>query len=110
MVTLNANSPKYDANYSTLDQYGKYHFKGTFSWDMRVGVDFRVGSALPSDAEVGRLYVNVDIINILNAKNMTTYGLSNVLGSVRTSAARYDRAVPVYEIGRQFWLQIGYKY
>ena len=63
-----------------MEQYGKYHFKGAFTWDMRVGFEFRVDSLLRKEVNAGMLYVNVDIINVLNAKNLTT--ISNAAGNV----------------------------
>ena len=111
MMTLNARSPGYDtAVGSTMTQYGKYKFKGAFSWDMRVGLDFRVDTLLRKETEAGRIYMNVDIINVLNSKNIIALGNSSLLGRVNTATRRYNQAVPAYEIGRQFWLQVGYKY
>ena len=104
-------SPNWNADIGiTMNQYGKYHFKGTFSWDMRVGVDFRVDTLLAKEYDAGRLYVNVDIINVLNSKNATTIGSSSLLGAVTTSIPSARYTIPIYEIGRQFWLQVGYKY
>ena len=103
MVFINKTHPSYSATFQG-DQYGKMHFKGTFGWDMRVGfeVDF-----YKSEAWKHTLYVNVDIYNVLNLKNMTT--LSGVNGATITGFAA-SSSVPVYEVGRQFWLQVGYKF
>lgn len=113
MVQLSSTSPGYNAAVanSVYAQYGKYHFKGAFTWDMRVGFEFRVDSLLRKEVNAGMLYVNVDIINVLNAKNLTT--ISNAAGNVLPgygSIIGYSAATPVYDVGRQFWLQFGYKY
>lgn len=103
MVLLNRNSEGWNAVIgNSMSQYGKYHFKGVFNWDMRVGLEFKMANA-------GTLYTNVDIINVLNQKNMTTIGgnAGNMsAGTILSSSV----AIPVYDIGRQFWLQFGYKY
>ena len=105
MVFINRTHPSYDATFQG-NQYGKMHFKGTFGWDMRVGfeVDF-----YKSQAWKHTLYVNVDIYNMLNSKNMTTLSSSSN-GSVTTGIATSSSAIPVYEVGRQFWCQVGYKF
>ena len=103
MVIISQSHPDYNATFNG-DQYGKMHFKGTFGWDMRVGfeVDF-----YKSEKWRHTLYVNVDILNVLNSKNMTT--LSGTTGTMITGFAA-SSSVPVYEVGRQFWLQVGYKF
>lgn len=103
MVLLNTRSPNYNTTIGNkMRQYGKYHFKGAFTWDMRAGVEFMLGKA-------GTFYTNVDIINVLNLKNETTISGANgnmATGSILSASAAY----PVYDVGRQFWLQFGYKY
>lgn len=103
MVVLNTRSPNYNTTIGNkMTQYGKYHFKGAFTWDMRAGLEFDMGKA-------GMFYTNVDIINVLNLKNETTISGANgnmATGSILSASAAY----PVYDVGRQFWLQFGYKY
>lgn len=103
MVRLTRTSPNWNAQIGNkMTQYGKYHFKGAFTWDMRVGLEFAMGKA-------GMFYTNVDIINVLNLKNETTISGANgnmATGSILSASAAY----PVYDVGRQFWLQFGYKY
>ncbi|TQR60743.1 TonB-dependent receptor plug domain-containing protein [Campylobacter troglodytis] len=103
MVLLNRLSANYDANIGTaMSQYGKHHFKGAFNWDMRVGLEMKLSS-------FGTFYTNVDIINVLNKKNETTISGANgnmAVGGILSASASY----PVYDVGRQFWLQVGYKY
>ncbi|MGX2985156.1 TonB-dependent receptor plug domain-containing protein [Helicobacter sp. 23-1048] len=83
------------------DTYRKWDFLGAFNWDMRLGfeVDIWRGQTL---------YFNADIYNVLNAKNMTTLGTSD--GSIASGIALASTAIPVYELGRQFWFQVGYKF
>ena len=104
MVIISRTHPSYNATFSG-DQYGKMHFKGTFSWDMRVGfeVDFYKNQAWKHT-----LYVNVDIYNVLNLKNMTT--LSGVNGAISNTSFASSSSIPVYEVGRRFWCQVGYKF
>ena len=103
MVSLTKTSPNWNAQIGDkMSQYGKYHFKGAFTWDMRLGLEFMLGKA-------GTFYTNVDIINVLNLKNETT--ISNAYGNMLTGTILgASAASPVYDVGRQFWLQFGYKY
>lgn len=96
MVLIPSNSPDRDPNFSG-QQYGKMHFKGAFTWDMRIGFDVNVYKG-------NTLFMNLDVYNVLNTQNMTTTSSSNTL-IYSTSTA-----VPVYEVGRQFWVQVGYRY
>lgn len=99
----------YDSSHADKDQYNKYHFKGVFNWDMRLGFEFRVDSLLKKKVDAGMFYANVDIINVLNSKNMTSISGANgnlSAGTILSTTAAY----PVYDVGRQFWLQFGYKY
>ena len=109
VVRLYASSPGYDQNLKQYTQYGKMDFKGAFSWDMRVGfeVDF-----YKSEKWRHTLYVNVDILNVLNSKNMTTISNADgvIAGASSSSIATTSSDIPVYEVGRQFWLQMGYKF
>lgn len=104
MVILTKTSAGYDTNFSG-NQYGKMYFKGTFGWDMRVGfeVDFYKGEKMRHT-----LYLNADIFNVLNLKNMTT--ISGVNGAISNTSFASSSSIPVYEVGRQFWLQVGYKF
>ncbi len=111
MVTLNRTTPGYDATIgSTMTQYGRHHFKGAFSWDMRIGLDFRVDTLLRKESEAGRIYINVDIVNVLNAKNEATLSNNYNYGQIPTGFVSATYGSVAYEVGRQFWIQIGYKY
>ena len=76
--------------------FEKYRVPFSFSWDMRVGfeVDIYKGNTL---------YMNVDIINVLNNRNL-------IIASATYADNAGATAVPVYEVGRQFWFQVGYKF
>ena len=100
-----ANRPASDGwnpAYPNTDQYGKAYFKPAFTWDMRVGFEVDVWRG-------NTLYVNMDIYNVLNTRNMTTLGAGSSVADSGIADAAYGAAV-VYETGRQFWLQVGYKY
>lgn len=103
MVQLTKNSAWWNQTFSG-SQYGKMRFKGAFNWDMRVGfeVDFYRGEKMRHT-----LYFNVDMFNVLNLRNLTA--LSGTNGAI-TETAYAGSAIPVYEVGRQFWLQVGYKF
>ncbi len=104
MVIISRTNPNYNPNFNG-DQYSKMHFKGTFGWDMRIGfeVDFYRGEKMRHT-----LYMNADIFNVLNLKNMTT--LSGTTGAMLNTSFASSSSIPVYEVGRQFWLQVGYKF
>ncbi len=97
MVLLTRTSAGYNPNYSNLQQYGKMRFQGAFTWDMRIGFDVNVYKG-------NTLFMNLDIYNVLNTQNMTTTSGSNTLVYATSTA------IPVYEVGRQFWLEVGYRY
>ena len=86
---------QYKEEYKAYAQYGKYKIPAAFSWDMRVGVERKIFGK-------HSLYVNIDIFNILDTKNTTINTQSYTGYSYNPSLG--------YEVGRQFWLQVGYKY
>lgn len=100
MVLLNAKSPGYKPEYSTIKQYGKLHFDGAFTWDMRIGFEVNVHKG-------NILFMNLDIYNVLDAQNKIALGGLN--GAVSPGIPS-DTQVAAYEIGRQFWIQGGYKF
>lgn len=105
MVRLTATTAGYNSAIgSTYTQYGKYHFKGAFSWDMRVGFELKTG--YKNDI----VYFNVDIYNVLNSRNKATMSDTATSGSTNGSAFATSASTIIYELGRQFWLQIGYKF
>ncbi|MGX3045585.1 TonB-dependent receptor [Helicobacter sp. T3_23-1056] len=102
MVTLTRQDTRYDSAFSG-NQYGKMRFPSAFSWDMRAGfeVDMWRGQTL---------YFNVDIYNVLDSKIKSTFANSAYQGNTAGSAFMGSAAVAVYEVGRQFWVQVGYKF
>ncbi|OBV29247.1 hypothetical protein BKN38_04710 [Helicobacter sp. CLO-3] len=78
----------YDANHNDKDQFVAQRIRDAFTWDMRVGFEVNVWRG-------NTLYVNIDIYNILDAKN-PTISTTNYAG---TSSA----PTIAYEVGRQFW-------
>ncbi|WP_258864413.1 Plug domain-containing protein [Helicobacter sp. MIT 01-3238] len=102
MVILTRTDPRYDSSFSG-SQYGKMRFPNAFSWDMRLGFEL--------DMYKGQtLYMNVDIYNVLNSKIKSTIANTAYNGSTSSGAFASSNAVAVYEVGRQFWLQVGYKF
>lgn len=102
MVILTRTDPRYDSSFSG-SQYGKMRFPNAFSWDMRLGFEL--------DMYKGQtLYMNVDIYNVLNSKIKSTIANTAYAGSTSSGAFASSSAVTVYEVGRQFWLQMGYKF
>lgn len=99
MVLLNKNSPGFNPNFNG-NQYGKMLFGAAFNWDMRLGFEMNVYKG-------NTLYMNLDIYNVLNTKNIATLSLAS---GDAVSGIASSTAVPVYEVGRQFWLQVGYRY
>ena len=100
MVLLNKNSEGYNPSYPNTSQYGKMHFSGAFTWDIRIGLEVPVWRDIET-------FINVDIYNVLNSKNMAALGGVNgaSIPGIPTSAS-----VAVYEIGRQFWIQGGVRF
>lgn len=92
-------------NGQNYQRFDKMYFPAAFTWDMRVGTEVNVRGT-------HTLYVNVDIYNVLNARNMTTLqatGAATTNGSIIPGIASAG-AYAVYELGRQFWVQVGYKF
>ena len=89
----------YNPAHNDKDQFIAQTLSGAFSWDLRLGFEVNIwrGKALNHT-----LYANMDIFNLLNAKNPTILS-ANYAG---TSSA----PTIAYEVGRQFWLQVGYKF
>lgn len=82
------------------DTYEKMKFSRAFTWDMRLGLEKKI-------YKDNALFVNLDIYNVLNKKNATSR--STTAGRTVFNATSTAN-VPVYETGRQFWLQLGYKF
>ncbi|RDU73744.1 TonB-dependent receptor [Helicobacter aurati] len=66
---------------------------GSFTWDMRIGFEVIVYKS-------NTFFMNLDIFNVLDTKNV----------ALATTNFTTAALTPTYEVGRQFWLQVGYKY
>lgn len=86
---------QYDPNYGNYDQYGKVPIKAAFTWDMRISAEFGIYKS-------HSLYMNVDIYNVLDSQ-IPTIATTNYTGNSFSPAL-------AYEVGRQFWVQVGYKF
>ena len=90
---------------SSTNTGGCYQFSdktlgNIFNWDMKLGFEL--------DLYKGQtLYANFDIYNVLGSKNLVTLSGEDgvLLYDVPSNAA-----VLGYSLGRQFWLQVGYKF
>lgn len=102
--------PGFDAKFDYLDQYATREIKWAFNWDMRVGTEYFITK------NGHTIYVNVDINNVLNLRNETTLttGSANLDGGGNVASAYNANALSytakAYELGRQFWVQVGYKF
>ena len=95
-VTNIANQDIYPETGERVATFKAFQVPYSFTWDMRLGFEI--------DAYKGNtLYVNVDIYNVLNRQNIA-------IASASYSPSAGTTAVPVYEVGRQFWVQVGYKF
>lgn len=83
-----------------MNSFSDAKLGNTFSWDMRVGFEVNVWRG-------NTLYVNLDIYNLLNSKHLTT--LSGEDG-VLLYGVPSNAAVLAYGLGRQIWIQTGYKF
>ncbi|MGX3046208.1 TonB-dependent receptor, partial [Helicobacter sp. T3_23-1056] len=97
MANIGQNTTKWSelkAQYPSITAaFEKFRVPAAFNWDMRVGFEVNAYKG-------NTLYMNVDILNVLNTQNL-------MIASASYSNAG-TTAVPVYEVGRQFWLQVGY--
>ena len=85
----------YEGDSANNNAYITKRFTSSFNWDTRVGV------------ESGNLFVNFDIFNVLDSKKLVPIGTENgvILGEVSSVAM-----IQAYELGRQFWVELGYKF
>ena len=85
-----------DGVLQTVDTFRPYNIKWAFTWDIRLGFEIPLYSR-------NILFVNLDIYNVLDAKNIA-------IASVAYSTQAGTTAIPIYEVGRQFWLEVGYRF
>ncbi|RDU59575.1 hypothetical protein, partial [Helicobacter sp. MIT 14-3879] len=85
---------QYDPAHNDKDQYIAQRIRKAFTWDMRIGFEVTLGKG-------NILYMNMDIYNVLDAQNPT----------ILTANYAGDSSAPTigYEVGRQFWIQVGWK-
>ncbi|MCE3040075.1 TonB-dependent receptor plug domain-containing protein [Helicobacter anatolicus] len=84
-----------DGVLTQVPTFKTYRVRDAFTWDMRIGFEVDM-------YRKNTLFVNLDIFNLLDTKNIAITSLS--YGSAGLSAT------PVYEIGRSFYIEVGYKY
>jgi len=89
------NEELYNKDYAHLDQYAGQWLAGAFNWDMRIGFEVNVWRG-------NTLFLNLDIYNVLDTKARTILTQGYAGTSTRPSIG--------YELGRQLWIQVGYKY
>ena len=75
-------------NGQSVDVFDRRDFSATLNWDVRISWDKPLAGQQSA-------FVNLDIFNLLDRRNVT---------SVSTSA------VPQYETGRSFWVELGYRF
>ncbi|TLD96324.1 hypothetical protein LS71_006265 [Helicobacter jaachi] len=76
------------------------HFKPTFMWDMRLGFDVNIYGG-------NTLFVNFDIYNVLDSKNEVALSAAD---GIMLYGIPSNAALTTYELGRQFWTQVGYRF
>lgn len=69
----------------------KRKFNNALTWDLRLGWEYPM-------ARNQAFFVNLDVFNVLDK------------ASVADSTSVTATGVPTYEIGRQFWLEVGYRF
>ncbi len=81
---------------TAVDTFRPFNVKGAFTWDMRIGFEVNIHKG-------NTLFINLDIYNVLDSKNLA-------IASASYSTTAGTTATPIYEVGRQFWLEVGYKF
>lgn len=82
---------KTDYQGQSINVWDELKYSAAVTWDMRLAWD------LPLAKDQGA-FVNVDVFNVLDKKVVTAANNSVV------------NSVPTYEVGRQFWLEVGYRF
>lgn len=82
---------KVDYQGQLINVWDEIQYSAAVTWDMRIAWD------LPLSKDQAA-FVNVDIFNVLD-KKVVTEGSNSLANNV-----------PTYEIGRQFWLEVGYRF
>lgn len=82
---------KLNYNGQQINVWDEVDYSAAVTWDMRLAWDMPI-------AKDQAAFVNVDIFNVLD-KKVVTEGSNSVVNNV-----------PTYEVGRQFWLEVGYRF
>ncbi|WP_234085891.1 TonB-dependent siderophore receptor [Azonexus sp. R2A61] len=69
----------------------KRTFNRSLTWDIRLGWELPIANS-------HAFFVNVDVFNVLDK------------ATVADSTTATSTGVPIYEVGRQFWLEVGYRF
>lgn len=89
------NGTKPGSNGIELDSYQTFDFPSTFSWDTRISVNAKLWGS-------NAIFVHLDIFNLLDNLNITS--------AKATTTKKTTAFVPTYEIGRSFYIQVGYEF
>ena len=82
------------ATQATACVYEDYRIPTRFTWDLRLGIEKEV-------YKKNTLYANIDVFNVLDKVNL----------NVKQNTKNLSRSSSLsYETGRQFWLEVGYRY
>ncbi|MCP8351347.1 TonB-dependent receptor [Pseudomonas sp. B21-036] len=76
---------------TSVDVWEEQKFDAALTWDTRLG--WRIPTARDQ-----AIFVNVDVFNVLDKK------------SVNANATVNSNSVSTYEVGRQYWLEVGYTF
>ena len=85
---IGATGEMAEVNGEVVNVYAQRDFNPTFNWDVRISWE----KALAGQQSA---FVNLDIFNLINRSNVTSLSTT---------------AVPQYEIGRSFWVEVGYRF
>ncbi|MGX3097485.1 TonB-dependent receptor [Helicobacter sp. 23-1046] len=80
-----------------VDTFRVFKVPYSLTWDLRLSLD------IPA-YKIHNVIVNVDINNVLDRRNIAVVDYSSFRSNPSATA------VPTYEVGRQLWLQVGYKF
>lgn len=83
---------KVEYNGQLVNVWDELEYKAVVTWDMRLGWELPV-------AKNQAAFVNLDIFNVLDKQVVSAASTTNA-----------ETAVPTYEVGRQFWLEVGYRF
>lgn len=87
------NPKDYGLQQSELKEYSVLNLPGKFTWDMKIGAKYDVYNG-------NKFFVNLDIYNVTNKRNIGLASYSNKTGDYK----------PTYDTGRQVWIEFGYEF